>query len=445
MRWQGVKRMGKLQYGKRVLLILLVFFLLAWEGKAESSLVSAAEIGQQTSGNNENSAGAEVNDDETDSWDPEEDETERPTSPENEQESSTDSGKKSEKKQKSNEKCSGKKKNTKQTSGKKTTTKKNKNSSKKSVGKSGKQVAKGSRKNNFLLAARRLFLEQTEEETYLVDGDGEPQSGWFLRSGEDYWKLGSIQDIGLYKNKKFWIIYANGKGKIPKDSEVCGVPFDSEGTPSETKGIYRIRGKYYLILQGRLQTTDITLKKDKYYINLDGTVAYYSQRGKYFQPSGKKMNSLGSSEAHTRQQARKVIRVITKKSMTRKQKLETCFQWVVEHYGYYEKTCNGKKGWTSESAYQLLRHGSGDCRVLAAGFAFLASELGYQNVAICQDSVDRFSGCHCWAQVNGKCFDPLFYNSNRPRRRMGVFCGSTPEQYRNKTHCIANQKFRPGA
>lgn len=436
MRWQGVKRMGKLKYGRKVLLILLVFFLMVWEGKNGCLLVSAQGTGQETAGANAKptEAGAEAKDDETDSWDPEEEsETDRAILSEKEQESNSDSAKKPGKKQK--------------TSGKKTTTKqkKNKNSSKKSAGKSGKQVAKVSRKNNFLPASRKLFLEQIEEETYLVDEDGEPQSGWFLRSGEDYWKLGSIQDIGLYKNKKFWIIYANGKGKIPKDSEVCCVPFDSEGIPSETKGIYRIRGKYYLILQGRLQTTDITLKKDKYYINLDGTVAYYSRRGKHFQPNSKKMSSLRNSEARTRQQARKVIRIITKKSMSRKQKLETCFQWVVEHYGYYEKTCNGKKGWTSESGYQLLRHGSGDCRVLAAGFAFLASELGYQDVTICQDSVDRFSGCHCWAQVDGKCFDPLFYNSNRPRRRMAVFCGSTPEQYRNKTHCIANQKFKPGA
>ena len=441
--------MGKIKHGRKILLILSVFFILGWGCKVGGCPVSAVEIGQETAGNNENptGAGSEVSDDETDSWDPEEDETDRSISSEEEQESDTDSGKKSKKKQKTTSKSSGKKKNTKQNSGKKSTAKQatSKNSSKKSTGKSGKQAAKGSNKNNFLPAAKKLSLEQIEEETYLIDEDGEPQSGWFLRSGEDYWKLGNIQDIGLYKNKKFCILYANGKGKIPKDSEICGVPFDSEGLPSEAQGIYRIRGKYYLILQGRLQTTDITWKKDKYYINLDGTVAYYSRRSKYFQPSGKKMSSLKSSEARTRQQARKVIRVITKKSMTRKQKLETCFQWVVDHYGYYEKTCNGKKGWTSVSGYQLLRHGSGDCRVLAAGFAFLASELGYQDVAICQDSVNRFSGCHCWAQVDGKCFDPLFYNSNRPRRRMAVFCGSTPEQYRSKTHCIANQKFRPGA
>lgn len=290
-----------------------------------------------------------------------------------------------------------------------------------------------------------LTLEQDEEETYLLDEDGEPQTGWYIRSGENYWKLGSIPDIGLYKNKKFHVIYADPEGKIPINAEICGVPFDAEGLPSEAKGIYRIKGKYYFIHQGRLQVTDITLQKIRYYINIDGTVAYYKQRGKCFQPSGKKMNAAKSSEAKTRQQARKVIRVITRKSMTRKQKLEKCFQWVVDHYGYYEKTCDGKKGWTAESGYHLLRYGSGDCRVLAAGFAFLASELGYKEVYICQDTANRFSGCHCWAQVDGKCFDPLFYNSPRPRRGMRVFCGSTPEQYRSKTHCIANQKFRPGA
>lgn len=430
--------MGIFRHGRKVLLILLVFLLLGWEGRGESSLASTVEAGQETT---------DCNDNETDSWDPEEDETDRVVSSEEEQETDADSGKKSGKKQKTSGKSSGKKKNTNQTSGKKSTTKQktNKNSKKKSTGKSGESSVKGSCKNKYLPAASKLSLEQVEEETYLLNEDGEPQSGWYLRSGEDYWKLGSITDIGLYKNKKFWVLYANRKGKIPKDSEVCGVPFDTVGSPSEAQGIYRIRGKYYLILQGRLQTTDIIRKKDKYYINLDGTVAYYSRRGKCFQPSGEKMNSLRSSESRTRQQARKVIRVITRKSMTQKQKLQACFQWVVDHYGYYEKTCNGKKGWTSKSGYQLLRYGSGDCRVLAAGFAFLASELGYQDVSICQDSVGRFSGSHCWTQVDGKCFDPLFYNSNRPRRRMDVFCGSTPDQYRSKTHCIANQKFRPGA
>lgn len=289
-----------------------------------------------------------------------------------------------------------------------------------------------------------LFLEQEEEDLLLVDEDGEEQAGWHLRSGKTYWKLGQIKDIGLYKHKKFQLVYADTQGRIPQDSEVCGVPFDAEGSTAEARGIYRIRGKYYLLYRGKLQTTDITRKKTTYYINLDGSVAYYSRHGKAFYPSGKRMNAKMRSEAQTRQQARKVLRIISRKSMTRKQKLEKSFQWVVDHYGYDEKRCRGNQGWTSESGYQLLRYGYGDCRVLAAGFAFLASELGFEEVYICQDSVNRFSGSHCWTEVDGKCFDPLFYNSPRPRRGMRVFCGSTPEQYHSKTHCTANQKFKPG-
>ncbi len=313
-----------------------------------------------------------------------------------------------------------------------------------SENKSGKTSKKLHSKKGGLPVGQRLFLEQGVEDTFLVNEDGRKQTGWYLRSGKTYWKLGKIKDIGLYKRKEFYLIYADAQGRIPQDAEVCGVPFDGEGSAIGAQGIYRIRGKYYLFCQGRLQTTDITQKKVTYYINLDGTLAYYSRRRKCFDPSGKPLNTKMSSEAQTRQQARKVLRVISRKSMTRKQKLETCFQWVVDHYGYDEKRCRGNKGWTSESGYQLLRYGNGDCRVLAAGLAFLASELGFRDVYICQDTPNRFSGSHCWTEVNGKCFDPLFYNSSRPRRGMRVFCGSTPEQYHSKTHCFANQKFKPG-
>lgn len=308
----------------------------------------------------------------------------------------------------------------------------------------GKTSKKSQSKKGSLPVGRHLFLEQGEEDLFLVNEDGKKQSGWYLWSGKTYWKLGKIKDIGLYRRKKFHLIYADAQGRIPQDSEVCGVPFDAEGSAAGAQGIYRIRGKYYLIFQGRLQTTDITQKKVTYYMNLDGTLAYYRRRGKCFDPSGKPMDARMRSEAQTRQQARKVLRVILRKSMTRKQKLEACFQWVVDHYGYDEKRCRGNKGWTSESGYQLLRYGNGDCRVLSAGLAFLASELGFRDVYICQDSRNRFSGSHCWTEINGKCFDPLFYNSPRPRRRMRVFCGSTPEQYHSKTHCVANQKFKPG-
>ena len=46
--------------------------------------------------------------------------------------------------------------------------------------------------------------------------------------------------------------------------------------------------------------------------------------------------------------------------------------------------------------------------------------------------------------INGRYYDPLFYNTKKPQRYMAVFNGSTPEAYAKKTHCHVSQKFRPG-
>ena len=73
--------MGIFRHGRKVLLILLVFLLLGWEGRGESSLASTVEAGQETT---------DCNDNETDSWDPEEDETDRVVSSEEEQETDAD-------------------------------------------------------------------------------------------------------------------------------------------------------------------------------------------------------------------------------------------------------------------------------------------------------------------------------------------------------------------
>lgn len=184
--------------------------------------------------------------------------------------------------------------------------------------------------------------------------------------------------------------------------------------------------------------------KTEYHFNLDGTIAYFTKGEKYYAASGKRLNDIQKKNVITREHARTIIKKCTKKGMTEKEKLLACFKWIVKNYYYTEYSCDGKKGWTSEAGDAMLVKNNGDCRTLAAGFAFLASELGYEDVYICQDSKNKFSGSHCWTQVDGKCYDPLFYNSRRPKRYMDVFCGSSTKAYYNKTHCTANQKFAPG-
>lgn len=294
-------------------------------------------------------------------------------------------------------------------------------------------------------AGSTYHILEKADRLYMKDKNEKNTSGWFIKVGEDYRRLGSVEDLGIYKRKKFKILFADDNGRIATDKTIREeFPFNENGVLVQISGLYHIRGNYYFIKNGKLQTQDGKYGKVKYYIRLNGTVYSYKEEGEMYSPAGDKLSYTSRRDIRARLCARDIITKITKKSMSKKEKLQACFQWVVHNYSYVEVGCRGEKGWTSKSGLLMLQRGIGDCRVLAVGFAYLASELGYEDTYFCQDSKNVFSGSHCWTSVNGKYYDPLFYNSKRPERYMAVFNGSTPEAYREKTHCTASQKFKPG-
>ncbi len=287
-------------------------------------------------------------------------------------------------------------------------------------------------------------VAERDEDMYLKNRKGKRMSGWFMKLEDRYKKLGSVTDLGNYKKKKFPVIYADEDGKIAADTQIRDFIFNKKGQLAKLTGSYRIKGKYYFFRNGKLWTSDIKYKKAKYYINLDGTVHAYLKKGKFYSPSGKKLKKYQIRHLHTTLYAREIIKQITTPDMTKKEKLQKCFKWVVKNYSYVETVCDGKKGWTAKSGAYMLKRGIGDCRALAMGFVYLADGIGYKNSYLCQDCKNRFSGSHCWAMINGRYYDPLFYNTKKPQRYMAVFNGSTPEAYAKKTHCHVSQKFRPG-
>ena len=297
----------------------------------------------------------------------------------------------------------------------------------------------------------RYRIEQNEEDgkRYLTDRHGQTVAGWHVRIGNKYYRIGKVNDIGLCRSKRFKIIFTKKNGQLVQNGMARGFSFDARGLLAVKRGIYRISGKYYYIDHGYMYSRDYSKKGTQYFMNLDGSVAYYRNKHTCYAPSGKKLTKQQRKEAVAREHARVIIRECVqkqhrKKAMSQSKKLDKCFMWVVKNYDYSERKCDGKKGWTSKSADALYRFQTGDCRTLSVGFAFLASELGYKRVVIAQDTSDRFSGTHVWAVVNGKCYDPLFYNTAKPKRYLPVFKGSTQKQYTDKTHCIVNGKFRPG-
>ena len=101
-------------------------------------------------------------------------------------------------------------------------------------------------------------------------------------------------------------------------------------------------------------------------------------------------------------EANRIVEKITKPTMTRKQCLRTCFNYVKKHYTYYswrefKNTANWEKDFAED---MFFRGGRGDCVSYAAAFAYMANAVGMKKVyVIC-------SGGHGWAEIGGKIYDP---------------------------------------
>lgn len=305
--------------------------------------------------------------------------------------------------------------------------------------------AESSRKNAAVSSDQYYHIQKHHGLSYLKNDDGTPGQGWYVKFNAGFRSLGSLKDIKLFRKHSFHLVHAGKKGLLKTDEDTENFYFDERGYLADSTGLFKLRGQYYFLKDGMLQTKDTTYKKKTYYMNLNGTVAGYQKGARLYSCTNrKKMSSIAKRDFQTRSYAREIILSTVNTSMSENEKLQACFQWVVKHYSYADVPCNGEKGWTSKSGETMLRNGIGDCRGLAVGFAYLASELGFKETYLCQDSINVFSGSHCWTSVNGRYYDPLFYNSKRPTRYLAVFNGSTPEEYYKKTHCTASQKFKPG-
>ena len=110
--------------------------------------------------------------------------------------------------------------------------------------------------------------------------------------------------------------------------------FDSNGI--RYSGVKKISGKYYYFSdkgcsrerkQLKLEIQFIIVQKREFWKpGKKGKTIYY--------PNGKKMNSTKAYEYETLQRAKDVVSKITKPSMSKSEKFETCFRWVMYQYYY---------------------------------------------------------------------------------------------------------------
>ena len=108
--------------------------------------------------------------------------------------------------------------------------------------------------------------------------------------------------------------------------------------------------------------------------------------------------------------------------MSQSEKFQTCYNWVIKHYYNTRRISQNQTSWPALYANDYFLTGSqgGDCFSDSCTFAYLARALGYKNVYVCVDT-DLFDDSgHCWAEINGLVYDPLFSEAKNYYKYFGA-------------------------
>lgn len=248
------------------------------------------------------------------------------------------------------------------------------------------------------------------------------KNGWYAYgTRKRYYKNGKYLtgmrkihgDIYYFTPKGFmrtgWIIYNNKK-----------YYFGSNG--KRYSGVKKIDGKYYYFSdKGVLRRKTVTEGKNTYYCTEQGILEAQRIGKDYYYANGKKMNSTKAYEYETLQRARGIVAEITNANMSKSQKLETCFNWVIKHYYATRRVFMNQDAWPALYANDyFIPSGGGNCFSDGCSFAYLAKALGYKNVYACVDTANLGNSGHCWAEVDGLVYDPLFAEAKNYSKYYGA-------------------------
>lgn len=109
-----------------------------------------------------------------------------------------------------------------------------------------------------------------------------------------------------------------------------------------------------------------------------------------------------------------IVKSITNDKMTKSQKLNACWKYVVGGNFYYASVYPnlGQSGWQRSLALNMLNSKGGNCYGFACTFAALAAEIGYEPYVICGRVTGTRDGAadgytrHAWVMINGLHYDP---------------------------------------
>ena len=175
------------------------------------------------------------------------------------------------------------------------------------------------------------------------------------------------------------------------------------------KGLVKI-GKYYYYFnkKGILQKGTVKVGKTTYYIKEDGKLRVRKVKNVYYYYTGEKMTEEDAEEWKTILRAEALVKDITNPGDSQETKLLKCFQWCMKKPYRDIRRFHPWDGWTALHANDLYLRGTGECHAYASAFAYMAVVIGYKNVYVCNDSDGTRDQGHCWCEIGGYVYDPLF-------------------------------------
>mgnify|MGYP004627917313 FL=1 len=212
--------------------------------------------------------------------------------------------------------------------------------------------------------------------------------------------------------RKGWYRLKNGNKKYFKNGKYL------TGCQKIGKNVY-LFNKY-----GVLMKKDTAYKGIMYYIDNRAHVEGWKKGSVYYYKNGTRMGKYKTQEFRAYQNAKDVVDRVTTPKMSKSQKLEACFRWVMsKYYHTWRRFDQGGAAWYAVQANDHFERGCGDCIADASAFAYLAKVLGYTNVYICADAPRSDDDAHAWTEINGRVYDPLFAEAKSYSRNYNVSYG----------------------
>lgn len=207
-----------------------------------------------------------------------------------------------------------------------------------------------------------------------------------------------------------WYTMKNGRKKYYRNGKLL-------------RGYQKIGKRYYIFSPKGVKQVNRAFKYGKYTYFADekGYVTAKKRGSTYYTPAGKKMNPHQLATFLSKQ----IVKQITNSRMSKEQKLQTCFNWVIRKYYYtWRRFDQAGKYWPGVNANDHFIYGKGDCIADASAFAYLAKAIGYKKVYVCADAKQSNNNAHSWAEINGRVYDPLFAEAKSYSKYYGASYGT---------------------